>query len=184
MRTVVFSDERIALAFNARFVSAWENQNWNTKFSDYPPKPEKYIYQPDEDLPLGTGDTNVISVFATPQGHILNAVSGYLSVDALFDEMRLALAVRELTMDGDYKLKPGASRSFVGLHRAAAELCGASVAGRAHRRLAWSGMGVFAKNIGAEYAEARSKAFHRLLESSEPKLSCKGFSEEQECFGP
>src|SRR5438045_1827056 len=127
MRTVVFSDERVALAFNARFVSVWENQDSRVKFSDNPPKPEKYLYQPDEDLPIGTGEMNVICVFATPEGRILNAVPGYLTAEALFDEMRLALAVRELTMDCDFKLKPRSSRSYTGLHRAAATLYGQSI---------------------------------------------------------
>ena len=161
----MFSDERVALAFNARFVSVWENRDPRARFTDHTPRPERYIFQPDEDLPIGTGETNVTCVFATPEGHILNAVPGYLTVEALFEEMRVALAVRERTMDGEFKLKPGASRAYTGIHRAAANLWGPTIPGRAHDRLAKLGMGVLGKDTGSEDSVSRSQAFHRLLAS-------------------
>lgn len=163
MRTVVFSDDRAALAFNARFISVWENRDSDTKFLDDPPKPEKVLYQSDEDLPLGTGATNVISIFATPEGHILNAVPGYLGVEALLDEMRLALAVRKLALDEHGDRTPDAQRSYIGLHRAAAQLYGCGVPAQAHEILALSGMGMIGKNRSPAYASNRSTAFCDLF---------------------
>src|ERR1043166_3490432 len=163
MRTVVFSDERVALAFNARFISVWVNQDPNTKFLDDPPKPEKYIYQPDEDLPLGTGTTNVVSIFATPEGQILDAVPGYLSAEALFCEMRLALAVRELAMDDEHHLKSDASRTYAGLHRAAAKIYGRSIPGQAHENLANRALGRIGKNPIPAYVDDRSWAYRSIL---------------------
>ena len=132
MRTVVFSDERVALAVNAKFVCVWENKAPAARFTGGP-VPEK----PPQGggLPVGTGATNVVSVFATPDGDVLNAVPGYLDVEGFLDEMRLAWAVRRLTMDAEFQLKPDAAKTFAGLHRAAAELCGQDVPGQAHAYL-------------------------------------------------
>ncbi len=131
MRTVVFSDERVALAVNARFVCVWENKSPGARFSG------PVVEKPPQacGLPIGTGATNVVSVFATPDGDVLNAVPGYLDVEAFLDEMRLAWAVRRLTMDSEYQLKPGAVKTFAGLHQAAAKLCGDDVPGLAHAYL-------------------------------------------------
>jgi len=134
MRTVVFSDERVALAVNARFVCVWENKSPGARFPD--PNVVRVLPRPETGLPIGVGASNVMTVFATPDGDVLNAVPGNLDVEAFFDEMRLAWAVRRLTRDGDDELKPGASKSYAGLHLAAAKLCGESVPGIAHAALA------------------------------------------------
>lgn len=133
MRTVVFSDERVALAVNARFVCVWENKNPSARFPD--PDAVRVLPRPETGLPIGVGASNVMTVFATPDGDVLNAVPGNLDVEAFFDEMRLAWAVQRLTMDANYQLKPGASKTFAGLHQAAAKLCGESVPGLAHAAL-------------------------------------------------
>jgi hypothetical protein len=132
MRTVVFSDERVALAVNARFVCVWENKAPEVHFTGAP------IGKPPQtcELPVGTGATNVVSVFATPDGDILNAVPGYLDVEGFLDEMRLAWAVQRRTMDSEDQLKPNAAKTFAGLHQAAAKLCGPDVPGQAHAYLA------------------------------------------------
>jgi hypothetical protein len=130
MITVVFSDERVALAVNARFVCVWENKTPSARFPD--PNVEKVLPRPATGLPIGVGASNVMTVFATPDGDVLNAVPGNLDVEAFFDEMRLAWAVQRLTVDADGRLKPGASNTFAGLQQAAATLCGDSVPGVAH----------------------------------------------------
>jgi len=159
----VFSDERVALAFNAKFVSVWENHAPRVRFSDNPPKPEKYLFQPGEDLPLGQGGTNVISVFASPEGHVLNAVPGYLNADALLDEMRLAQAVRKLALDGDDLPLPGASKAFAGLHRAAATLYGNEPPARAHWILAKQGLATLGFVHRFAHVESPAQAFNRLF---------------------
>ena len=134
MRTVVFSDERVSLALNARFVCVWENKNPSARFPD--PNVVRVLPRPETGLPIGVGASNVMTVFATPAGDGLNAVPGNLDVEAFFDEMRLAWAVQRLTMDANYQLKPGASKTYAGLHLAAAELWGERVPGLAHAALA------------------------------------------------
>ena len=178
MRTVVFSDERVALAFNARFVSVWENHAPNVRFSDDPPKPEKYLYRRSGellDLPLGTGGTNVISIFATPDGQVLNAVPGYLDAESLFDEMRLALAVKKLTLDRNGKPLPGASRSYEGLHQAAARAYGPSVPATAHETLARRGRGLLGRR---SWNDARSTSVWHLFDPPRPASDCGTFA----CF--
>jgi len=174
MRTVVFSDARVALAFNARFVCVWENQAPRTRFSDHPPKPEKLLYRSNEDLPLGTGGLNVISVFATPEGQILNAVPGYSSAETLFDEMRLALAVRKLAFESDFTLKPGSARSYAGLHRAAATLCGPGVPGFAHQSLSRQAMRDLGGDYGPDTSESRVEMIRRLVSAYPPREMCGG----------
>jgi len=159
----VFSDERVALAFNAKFISVWENQRPESRFLDNPPKPEKVLFQPWEDLPLGQGDTNVISVFATPEGQILNAVPGYLDAEAFLDEMRLAQAVRKLTLDDNYQPLPGASKAFAGLHRAASDLYGNEPPARAHWVLETKGMGTLMFAHRFSHLESPAQTLHGLF---------------------
>jgi hypothetical protein len=73
MRSVVFSDERVARELNGRFVSAWLNK-----------KPKSFFAANPE-----------VRVLPPPEGLVLNAVPGYLDVEGFLNEMRMALDLGE-----------------------------------------------------------------------------------------
>ena len=151
MRTVVFSDERVALGVNARFVCVWANRTPSVEFPDRDPYTHPYVHRYegriDPSLQLGDGLKNVLSVFATPDGDVLNAVPGYLDVESFFDEMRVALAVREFTMDPDYGPKASADRTYRRIHRSAAALSGDPLGRNVHNLLASQGRLVLGSGV-------------------------------------
>lgn len=139
MRTVTFSDAALAAELNAKFACAWVNKKPSEKFEYFRQVTDKEC----RSLYPGAGAANVTSIFATPEGRVLDAFPGYLAPDAFRAEMELAGEVHRWGFE-DYE----------GLHRARAEAylpkkapaktspsdeSALPVGARAHRKLARAG---------------------------------------------
>lgn len=154
MRTGVFSDERVALATNARFISVWENRRPEVKFPDGRAlRPEKILEGPCS-LPIGAGGTNVISVFATPEGDVLTAVPGFLDVERFFDEMRVAWEVDQAVRDGAGQVIKDYWKPFARIHESAARRWGGVGPGLAHHELARRGLLALGCTFQATYCDS------------------------------
>jgi len=106
MRTGAFSDAALAAELNARFACAWVNKKPGEKFENFRQITDREC----RSLYPGAGVSNVTSIFATPEGRVLNAFPGYLDTAAFRTEMELAGEVHRWGFE-DYE----------GLHRARAE---------------------------------------------------------------
>jgi len=138
MRTVVFSDERVARRINEHFVAAWKNVEPQEKFPDgwNSGRSEESL----RSYPPGRGAGNITSIFAAPDGTVLTGVTGFLTVDGFLAEAERALRLRERMFDGAFRPKEGAHEVFKSEHREAAESTRDNgVAARAHQQQAREG---------------------------------------------
>lgn len=102
----MFSDAVLAAELNAKFACAWVNKKPSEKFEYFRQITDREC----RSLTPGAGASNVTSIFATPEGRVLNAFPGYLAPETFRAEMKLAEEVHRWGFE-DYE----------GLHRARAE---------------------------------------------------------------
>jgi hypothetical protein len=88
MRTVTFSDAKVAAALSEHFICAWKNIRPSEMFSDKAVTLNQRLSA--DSLNEGAGATNVCSIFALPDGRIVHAVLGYVQPETLLREIEFA----------------------------------------------------------------------------------------------
>ncbi len=106
MRTGTFSSRDAALRLNEKFACAWVNWKPEETFPNF----RQLTHRDCLILPVGAGVTNVLSVFATPEGAVLNAFPGFLDPSRFREETDFALEVERRGLE-----------AYAELHRARAE---------------------------------------------------------------
>jgi len=92
MRTVTFSDAKVAAALSKDFVCAWKNIRPGEKFKrGVNERLDDFRATRPDVLPDGTGATNICAIFALPDGRILHAVQGYAKPASFGPEIAFAL---------------------------------------------------------------------------------------------
>ncbi len=83
---------------NRDFVCFWKNIRPGQKFPDEwgPGDQGKYLA---DQLPNGTAPDNICSLFCTPEGTVLHAVSGYWKAVDYLSELELAVSLSRLAPD-------------------------------------------------------------------------------------
>lgn len=96
MRTVVFSDAKVAKLLGKSFVCAWVNQTPQTRFKDglYLDKKEPL------GLRNGAGAGNVASVFAAHDGLVIHSVDGYLDPPTFIRHAEFARDLHDRMYEG------------------------------------------------------------------------------------
>lgn len=111
MRTVTFSDERVARKINANLIATWTNRN---------PGFHNCEFWTEENIAKNSGESyatrNFCTFFTTPDGTVLHYLAGYHSPRWFLPEVDLVLAVRKAGFDE--KMEPREDRTAVAdLHR-------------------------------------------------------------------
>jgi hypothetical protein len=135
MRTVTFSDAALAAELDARFACVWVNQRPSEEFKDFRQIAPREV----RSLGTGAGVTNVTSIFATPEGRVLNAFPGYLNPETFRAEMELAQEVHRYGFENYIGLHRARSRAYLAPTVAIHSKHTSSVGARAHFKLAQSG---------------------------------------------
>jgi hypothetical protein len=94
MRTVTFSDAKVAAALSKNCVSTWRNIRPEKKFRERPNEVLDQLRDRNprkELLGEGAGDTNICAIFALPDGRIVHAVQGYARPARFSEEIEFAL---------------------------------------------------------------------------------------------
>jgi hypothetical protein len=92
MRTVTFSDAKVAAALSKDFACAWKNIRPGQKFKQGENgRLDDLLAKRPGGLPEGTGATNICAVFALPDGRIVHAVQGYSNPSTFAREIAFAL---------------------------------------------------------------------------------------------
>ena len=92
MRTVTFSDAKVAAALTKDFVCAWKNIRPGEKFkAGVNERLDDLRAKNPNVLEDGTGATNICAFFALPDGRILHAVQGYAQPATFAREIAFAL---------------------------------------------------------------------------------------------
>lgn len=94
MRTVTFSDAKVAAALAKDFACTWKNIRPQEKFDERDNKDLDEMRSGranGEVLSEGTGATNICSIFALPDGRIVHAVSGNVKPGTFLQEAAFAL---------------------------------------------------------------------------------------------
>ncbi len=111
LRTVTFSDPRVAALVNARFVSAWDNRAPYFHDGDY--APESKIF-------AGAGEAfatkNICTFVLTPDGSVFHYVAGHLAPALFLDFLHGALAMRDAAFDRRMRLKVGGLDALREIH--------------------------------------------------------------------
>lgn len=115
MRTVTFSDPEVVRTMNESFVCAWINKRPSEKFKDGQRRMKGM------NLRNGTAASNVTSVFAMPDGHVIHAMAGSLDVPFFETQIAFAKEVRH-RMYEDGKLRPHGEASYVATHQVARQV--------------------------------------------------------------
>jgi hypothetical protein len=113
MRTVTFSDAKVAAFINANFVSAWHNRAPGFKNDD--PAAEQAIFQQSSEAYT---TKNICTFFMSPDGRVIHYFAGYLSPDLFLTEATLALDIRKVAFDASMKLSEDGSSKARALHAA------------------------------------------------------------------
>lgn len=135
MRTVAFSDPALAAEINARFACAWVNKRPSETFPFF----RQITAREMKGITPGAGASNVTSIFATPEGRVLNAFPGYLNPATFRAEMELAEEVCRYGFEDYAGLHLARAGAYlpptVAIHSKRTSSTGA----RAHLKLAESG---------------------------------------------
>jgi len=117
LRTVTFSDAKVAELVNANFVSAWFNRS--PGFCDGDDKAEKSIFGQSHEA---FTTKNICTFILTPDGRVFHYVAGYLSPKLFLRFLDDALALRRAGFDDQMKIKPDGAQALQRIHadRAAA----------------------------------------------------------------
>jgi len=117
LRTVTFSDAKVAAMVNANFVSAWFNRS--PGFANDDDKAEKSIFQSSNEAFL---TKNICTFILTPEGRVFHYVAGYLSPELFLRFLDEALSLRRAGFDDRMQLKSDGAAAMKKVHaeRAAA----------------------------------------------------------------
>ena len=117
LRTVTFSDAKVAEVVNANFVSAWFNRS--PGFCNGDDKAEKSIFEHSNEA---FTTKNICTFILTPEGRVFHYVAGYLSPKLFLRFLDDALALRRAGFDERMKLKTDGAQALRSIHadRAAA----------------------------------------------------------------
>jgi hypothetical protein len=113
LRTVTFSDAKVAEVVNANFVSAWFNRS--PGFFNGDDKSEKSIFEHSNEAFL---TKNICTFILTPEGRVFHYVAGYLSPELFLRFLDEAISLRRAGFDD--RMKPKAD-GVVELRRIHAE---------------------------------------------------------------
>ena len=116
MRTVTFSDEKVAELVNDNFVSTWYNRN--PKFHNCDLTEEERIFKTAFDC---YATRNFCTFFVTPKQEVLHYFSGYYSPALFREELNFVLRLAKETLDKNGNLKRGWKQPFQTLHHEQAE---------------------------------------------------------------
>lgn len=114
MRTVTFSDRRVADYLNDHFVCIWMNRSPGTPQEAFPRIAD---FRWEQNFPQGTGNGAVNMYFCTSNGYVMNELGGFWAPEDFLEEARFAVeAARELTGDGGTVARGEAARELTRLH--------------------------------------------------------------------
>lgn len=135
LRTVTFSDKKVAGLVNANFVSAWVNRS--PGFCDGSDEAEKSIFQGATEAFL---TKNICTFVLTPSGRVFHYVAGYVSPELFLRFLEDALALRRAGFDAWMIQKPGGLAALRKIHfeRAAAREAELSVVPQPADKGEWS----------------------------------------------
>ena len=94
MRTVTFSDAKVAALLLKHFVCTWKNIRPGEKFRNGPNEELEaagHRRGRGDLLAEGTGSDNICALFALPNGSVVHAVGGYSKPETFADELAFAL---------------------------------------------------------------------------------------------
>lgn len=115
MRTVTFSDEKVAAELNGDFVSAWANRV--PDFHNCESSTEEWIFTSTaEAYPT----RNICTFFLTPDLQVVHYVGGYVAPDLFLEEAAFASKVRDECFDEGFAGRENSTERFVELHAARA----------------------------------------------------------------
>jgi hypothetical protein len=113
MRTVTFSDPKVAALVNTHFVAAWHNRGPGFHNEDY--STEEWIYSSQmEAYPT----KNICTFFLAPDGRVFHYVAGYFAPERFAAELEQAVALRRAAFDEGMQLKAGGLAALKYLHGA------------------------------------------------------------------
>ncbi len=112
MRTVTFSDKKVADLVNKSFVSAWKNREPGFHNCEY--ATEASIYQSSR---VWFPTKNICTFFLAPDGTVLHYITGYYDPSLFAIEVKKALKVWQACYNADGDAKPGAGKAFLALHK-------------------------------------------------------------------
>jgi hypothetical protein len=95
LRTVTFSNRKVADLVNANFVPAWFNRSPGFRNTD--DAPEKSIFQHSSEAFL---TKNICTFVLTPEGRVIHYIAGYVSPEILLRFLDDALALRRASAEG------------------------------------------------------------------------------------
>lgn len=111
LRTVTFSDKKVAELVNANFVSAWVNRS--PGFCNNSDEAEKSIFQGATEAFL---TKNICTFVLAPDGRVFHYAAGYLSPELFLRFLEDALALRRAGFDQGMIQKPGGLDAMRKLH--------------------------------------------------------------------
>ena len=115
LRTVTFSDAKVAEVVNANFVAAWFNRS--PGFTDSDDRTEKSIFEHStEAFPT----KNICTFILTPEGRVFHYIAGYVSPEPFLGFLEEALALRRSGFDDRMALKPDGMEALKKLYAAKA----------------------------------------------------------------
>ena len=112
MRTVTFSDARVADVVNKHFVSAWFNRS--PGFTNADLTTERKIFAQSAEAYT---TRNICTFIMTPEGRVFSYVAGYFSPELFLRFVKSAILLRDEAFDDNMLLKPGGLRAIRKLHR-------------------------------------------------------------------
>lgn len=115
MRTVTFSDAKVAEVANANFVCAWFNRS--PGFCNREAETEKSIFTGSFEAFL---TKNICTFVMTPDGRVFHYVAGYLSPELFLRFLGDALALRRAGFNEKMQPKRGGLEAMTSLHAARA----------------------------------------------------------------
>jgi hypothetical protein len=115
LRTVTFSDAKIAEFVNANFISAWFNRSPGFRNDD--DRAEKSIFEHStEAFPT----KNICTFILTPDGRVFHYLAGYAAPEPFLKFLEEALALRRAGFDDRMALKPDGLEALRKIHAATA----------------------------------------------------------------
>jgi len=111
LRTVTFSDAKVAEVVNSNFVSAWFNRSQG--FCNGDDRAEKSIFEHSNEAFL---TKNICTFILTPEGRVFHYVAGYLSPELFLRFLDDALLLRRSAFDKQMRLGPAGPQILRQLH--------------------------------------------------------------------
>lgn len=111
LRTVTFSNAKVADVVNASFVSAWFNRSPGFRNGD--DLAEKSIFEHSNEAFL---TKNICTFILTPEGRVLHYIAGYVSPEIFLRFLDEALALRRAGFDEQMRLAAGGLDALRRIH--------------------------------------------------------------------